>query len=86
MHMHIQVGYNNMHTHILIINSSMSACKKDFFFYKRQVKLKFLSSSAISDRLIVDNSSCHVMTDLSKHNINQKLVKKLQFRGVLWMK
>ena len=30
MHMHIQVGYNNMHTHILIINSSMSACKRDF--------------------------------------------------------
>ena len=82
--MHIQVGYNNMHTHILIINSSMSACKKDLF--KRQVKLKFLSSSAISDRLIVDNSSCLVMTDLSKHNINQKLVKKLQFRGVLRMK
>ena len=61
MHMHIQVGYNNMHTHILIINSSMSAYKKDLF--KRQVKLNFLSTSAISDRLIVDNSSCHVMTD-----------------------
>ena len=53
----------------------MSAYKKDLF--KRQVKLKFLSTSAISDRLIVDNSSCHVMTDLSKHNINQKLVKKI---------
>ena len=60
----------------------MSAYKKDLF--KRQVKLKFLSTSAISDRLIVDNSSCHVTTDLSKHNINQKFVKnKLQFRWVL---
>ena len=44
-------------------------------FFSSQVKPKFLSTSANSDRLRVDNSSCHVMTVLSKHNV-LKLAKK----------